>query len=223
MTDRQYGVFTILIGLVCGYAAVRRILSPAALTLPSALIQGALVGFGFAIVTIEILARLKATRVNGWVTAYGTGLPSNGMFTRAAHARLFPGPVNIPQEAIYWRTSTDGAGHTLSGAHDYVLHFPPGGLPPAEAFWSLTMADAKERFVDNPLGRYMVNDRSGLVPNPDGSVDIVIGRTAPAGRESNWLPAPEGPFRLWLRAYVPGPTLLDRTYTVPPVVEVPAA
>src|SRR5438034_8713097 len=37
----------------------------------------------------------------------------------------------------------DGAGHTLSGERDFILHFPPGGLPPNDAFWSLTMADAK--------------------------------------------------------------------------------
>jgi hypothetical protein len=34
------------------------------------------------------------------------------------------------------------------------MHFPPEGLPPNDAFWSLTMADAKEHFVANPLNRY---------------------------------------------------------------------
>jgi Protein of unknown function (DUF1214)/FtsX-like permease family len=53
---------------------------------------------------------------------------------------------------MYWRTNVDGAGDTLSGEHDYIMHFSPEGLPPNDAFWSLTMADAKERFVANPVG-----------------------------------------------------------------------
>jgi hypothetical protein len=82
------------------------------------------------------------------------------------------------------------------------------------------MADAKERFVANPINRYCVSNRSGLVPNADGSVDIYLQNAAPAGHEANWLPAPTGKFRLWLRAYMPGAVILDGTYTVPPVVEV---
>jgi hypothetical protein len=121
---------------------------------------------------------------------------------------------------MYWTTSGDGAGHVLSGAHNYTLHFPPGGLPPHNAFWSLTMGDAQNRFVANPINRYSVSDRSGLVPNADGSVDIYLQNTAPANHESNWLPAPTGNFILWLRVYMPGAAILNGEYKVPPVVEV---
>ena len=119
-------------------------------------------------------------------------------------APTISGPINVPQEAMYWTTNEDGAGQQLSGQHDYIMHFPPGGLPPNNAFWSLTMGDAKNHFVPNPINRYSVSDRSGLVPNADGSVDIYIQNTAPAGHESNWLPAPTGNFILWLRVYLPG-------------------
>jgi hypothetical protein len=220
MSDRTYAIFTTFIGLICGYVIIRRILSPDSLTLRNALIQGFFVGFGLAVVTVEIVARIKATKVNGWITVFGCSLPGNGILTRAAHARIFTGPVNVPQEAMYWKTQVDGAGHTLSGEHDYIMHFPPGGLPPVDAFWSLTMADAKERFVANPINRYVVGNRSGLVPNADGSTDVYIQNAAPAGHESNWLPAPAGQFRLGLRAYMPGAAILDGEYTVPPVVEV---
>ena len=44
------------------------------------------------------------------------------------------------------------------------------------------MSDAKNRFVANPINRYSVGDRSGLVPNADGSVDIYIQNTAPPHR-----------------------------------------
>jgi hypothetical protein len=121
---------------------------------------------------------------------------------------------------MYWTTSKDGMGHTLNGQHDYIMHFPAGQLPPNNAFWSLTMGDAKNHFVANPLNRYSVGDRSGLVPNADGSVDIYIQTTAPTEHESNWLPAPFGNFILWLRAYLPSQTILDGKYNVPPVVEI---
>jgi hypothetical protein len=81
------------------------------------------------------------------------------------------------------------------------------------------MGDAKNRFVANPINRHSVSDRSGLVPNADGSVDIYIQNTAPAGPESNWLPAPAGKFILWLRVYVPCAAILDGTYKVPPLAQ----
>jgi hypothetical protein len=183
-------------------------------------VQGILVGVGLAFVTLLIIGNAYVTKVNGWTTMFGCGEPSNGILRRAACAVIFLGPINVPQEAMYWTTSKDGAGHTLNGQHDYILHFPAGQLPPNHAFWSLTMSDAKNRFVANSINRYSVGDRSGLVPNADGSVDIYIQNTARAGHESNWLPAPSGNFILWLRAYLPGQTILDGKYKVPPVVEV---
>jgi hypothetical protein len=183
------------------------------------LVLGIIVGGVLAVVTAGVLMSTKVTAVNRWITIYGCGMPGNGMLMRAACAEVLPA-VNVPQEAVYWTTTTDGAGQKLSGQHDYILHFPPGGLPPNNAFWSLTMGDAKNHFVPNPISRYSVGDRSGLVPNADGSVDIYIQETAPAGHESNWLPAPAGNFTLWLRAYLPGAAILDGTYQVPPVQEV---
>ena len=220
MSEKTYAYFIALIGVVCGWVVIRRSFSPASLSLHNALVQGFFVGFGLAVVTIEIVARATVTRINGWITIFGCGEPGNGMFLRAACARIFPGPVNSPQEAVYWRTQVDSAGHMLSGEYNYVLHFPLDGLPPVDAFWSLTMADAKERFVANPIDRYCVSNQSGLAPNADGSFDIYVQNAAPAGHGSNWLPAPTGKFRLWLRAYMPSAAILDGTYTVPPVVKV---
>ena len=105
---------------------------------------------------------------------FGCGVPGNGMLLRGACTLAFPGPVNIPQEAMYWTTSVDGASHDLSGEHDYIMRFPAGGLPSNNAFWSLTMGDAKNRFVANSINRYSVSDRSGLVPNADISILIHV-------------------------------------------------
>ena len=147
------------------------------------------------------------------------GKPGNSVLLRAAMAEVLPA-ANVAEEAVYWTTTKDSTGQKLNGQHDYVLHFPSGGLPPNEAFWSLTMTDAKGVLVANPINRYSLGDRSGLVSNADGSIDIYIQNTAPAGHETNWLPAPAGGFMLWLRAYQPGQSVLDGKYQVPPVVEV---
>ena len=183
------------------------------------LIPGVILGAILAVLTAGVLMSTKVTAVNGWITIIGCGVPGNGALLRAACAEVLPA-VNVPQEAVYWRTTRDGARRKLSGQHDYILHFEPGGLPPNNAFWSLTMGDARNHFVPNPINRYSLGDRSGLVPNADGSVDIYIQNTAPAGHESNWLPAPADDFTLWLRAYLPGATIVDGEYQVPPVQEV---
>jgi hypothetical protein len=209
-----------LIGVICVLFIIYAFFFAHTRTIRNDVVQGILIGAGLAFDTAQAYARIKATKVNGWITMFGLGVPGNGMLLRAAHAQYFPGPVNVPQEAMYWWANADGAGRTLSGAHDYIMHFPAGGLPPNDAFWSLTMGDAKNYYVPNPINRYSVGDRSGLAQNPDGSVDIYIQHTAPVGHESNWLPAPSGNFILWLRVYIPGAAILDGKYTVPPVVKV---
>jgi hypothetical protein len=220
--SRTYTYLAALVGVVCVYFLIRILffIDLSSRTVQSDVIQGILIGLGLAFVTANIFARIKATKVNGWISMFGLGVPSNGMFLRAAHAQLFLGPVVVPQEAMYWWTNSDGAGRTLSGQHDYIVHFPPGGLPPNDAFWSLTMGDAKNQYVPNPVTRYSVGDRSGLAQNPDGSVDIYIQNAAPAGHESNWLPAPTGNFILWFRVYIPGAAILNHEYKLPAVVKV---
>ena len=217
--SKKYTYLAILVGAVCVYFIVRVVFFPRPRTVSSDLIQGALIGFGLAFASAQIYARIKAKNVNGCITMFKLGDPRNGMFLRAAHAQLFLGPVNLQEEAMYWWTDSDGAGHTLSGAHNYVMHFPAGGLPPNHAFWSITMGDARNHFVANPINRYNVSDRTGLAQNPDGSVDIFIQNAAPASHEANWLPAPVDQFILWLRVYIPGEAILQGKYTVPPVVE----
>jgi hypothetical protein len=185
-------------------------------------VQGIIVGAVLAFLTAQVLMnvalRAMTTTVNGWSTTMKAGQPGNGLLVRAAFARTLPA-VNVVQEAAYWTTTVDSAGRTLNGQREYVLHFPAGQLPPNDAFWSLTMNDVVGYMVRNPIDRYSVGSRSGLTPNADGSIDIYIQRAAPAGHESNWLPAPAGNFKLMLRAYLPGRAILDGEYHVPPVTK----
>jgi hypothetical protein len=92
-----------------------------------------------------------------------------------------------------------------------------------QAFWSVTMYDAQYFFVANSLNRYNVSSRSKFKANPDGSIDVYIQNASPGkAKESNWLPAPKGPFVLMLRMYWPKetpPSILDGSWTPPPVVK----
>jgi hypothetical protein len=184
-----------------------------------AIIVGAVLAFLTAQVIMNAVVRAMTTTVNGWSTTMKAGQPGNGLLVRAACARILPA-VNVVQEAAYWTTTVDSAGRRLNGQRAYVLQFPAGQLPPNDAFWSLTMTDVVGYMVRNPIDRYSLGSRSGLVPNADGSIDMYLQRTAPAGHESNWLPAPAGNFKLMLRAYVPGRAVLDGEYHVPPVKRV---
>ena len=220
MSGKKYKYIVFIGGIICAFVFIRHIIIVQTRPLRSDVIQGVIVGFGLAIATAQIIAELKTSKFNGWTIMYGLGKPDNGMFMRAACAIAFPGPVNSPHEAVYWKTSVDGANRNLTGELDYIMRFPSGGLPPNKAFWSLTMGDADNRFVENSINRYSVGDRSDLVPNSDGSIDIYIQKQAPPGDYApNWLPAPPGRFNLWLRVYMPDAVILDGKYSVPPVSE----
>src|SRR5437868_4860431 len=106
--SRRYFYLAAVDGLICAYFIVRLIFFPDSRTLRSDLLQGVLIGFGLAFVSAQIFARIKATKVNGWITMFGCGVPGKGMLFRAACAQIFPGPVNVPQEAMYWWTNQDG-------------------------------------------------------------------------------------------------------------------
>ena len=85
-------------------------------------IQGILIGAGLAFITIFFFPKALffgyITKVNGWTTMVGCGEPGNGILLRGACAITFMGPINVPQEAMYWTTKVEGAGQKLSGGHN---------------------------------------------------------------------------------------------------------
>ena len=189
----------------------------------SGVVQGVIIGatlaFLTAIVVMNAVGRTITTTTNGWNSVLRVGQPGNGILVRAAAAKALPA-VNVFEEAAYWTTTRDGAGGKLNGAHDYVLRFPAGELPPNDAFWSLTVTDVVGYMVSIPVGRSSFNDRSDLARNANGSIDIFLRHDSPPGHEQNWLSTPAGKFKLTLRAYLPGAAILDGTYRVPPVEKV---
>jgi hypothetical protein len=128
-------------------------------------------------------------------------------------------------EAMYMRPRGPLPRALYDGTQAWRLHFPADRLLPVDSFWSLSLyestPDGQFFFVDNPIGRYAIGDRTpGLTFNEDGSLDIWIGHDSPGPeREGNWLPAPAAPFALFMRAYLPRPELLNGRYRLPPVTE----
>jgi hypothetical protein len=128
---------------------------------------------------------------------------------------------NSKQEAMYPMYGVDSDGQKLSGASNYTLHFANGDLPPVHAFWSLTMYKMPESLlVANPINRYLIN--SAMLPqlkkDADGGLTLYVQNESPGNdKESNWLPAPKGPFVMYMRLYWPKEEALDGKWTAPPL------
>ncbi|WP_201778951.1 DUF1254 domain-containing protein [Rhodopirellula islandica] len=126
---------------------------------------------------------------------------------------------NSKQEAMYPVYQVDSSGDPLTGTHRYTLTFQQGQYPPVKAFWSLTMYKLPSSLlVANPIHRYLIN--SPMLPqlkkNADGGVTIYVQNESPGKeRESNWLPAPDGPFSMYMRLYWPSEAALDGSWKAP--------
>jgi hypothetical protein len=72
--------------------------------------------------------------------------------------------------------------------------------------------------VANPINRYLIN--SPMLPDlkkdPDGGLTIHVQHESPGKeRESNWLPAPAGPFLMVMRLYWPKAEVLNGSWKQP--------
>lgn len=127
---------------------------------------------------------------------------------------------NSKEEAFCPVYLIDSSGAKLDGSSNrYTLRFPPGQFPPANAFWSLTMYALPSRLlVENSIDRYLIN--SPMLPelqrDRDGGLTIYVQHDQPAkDKETNWLPAPSGPFMLALRLYLPKPEAYNNRWMKP--------
>ena len=137
-----------------------------------------------------------------------------------AHAGLYG---NSAKEAIYPTYFTDADNEPLDASkQSYTMTLQKDALPPVKAFWSLTMYDGKTQlFIENPLDRYLLSSEmmEQFKQEEDGSLVLHIGTDSPGpDLESNWLPAPAGPFYLVMRLYGPEKVALEGRWT-PPKIE----
>jgi hypothetical protein len=155
--------------------------------------------------------------VEGWMSVT-ENIGSWGVnYLRRACIDLIGLGANLPEDAVYPVSYLDADGEPYDGSRSYVLHFDADALPPAKAFWSLTMYEEEGFQVPNAIDRFAIGDRDDLRFNDDGSLDLQISAAEPAEGSSNWLPAPTGSFNLCLRLYYPEAAVLDGSWTPPGV------
>jgi hypothetical protein len=127
---------------------------------------------------------------------------------------------NLPEETKYIYTDNDSQGQQLSGQNSYAVTFAKGQTPPVRGFWSVTLYNEWHFFNPNPLGRYSLGTKNkNLKANADGSLTLYVSAKSPGkDKDSNWLPAPDGTYSLYMRAYWADPAIIDGTWQ-PPAIE----
>jgi hypothetical protein len=127
---------------------------------------------------------------------------------------------NSGADAAYFGYFVDAGHRPLDASKsNYELHFAQGAIPEYHAFWSLTMYDGKSQLlVANPIQRYLLNSTTlkSYKYDADGSLTFYVQRNSPGeDKESNWLPAPNGPFYCVYRVYMPGEAVLNGAWKKP--------
>ncbi|WP_164684037.1 DUF1254 domain-containing protein [Vibrio maerlii] len=168
---------------------------------------------------IHYAGRDVGTTNNGWSMMFEGGRYGTDFLSRAS-INLRAAGLNVPERALYPNRYTDANGEQLSGQHSYKMVMPADA--PADAFWSLTMYDAKNLFmVENEIDRYSIstNRKDELKYANDGSLPICIGYERPIDESCNWLPAPKDDFYLHIRLYEPTQAVLNNSYSMPQVIK----
>ena len=163
---------------------------------------------------IPTLARVA----NNWSMNTDTmGVYGNYYLKRAIVTQVGLG-ANLPEDAVYPLNLGDESGKPLDGANKYVVRFGKNEIPPVDAFWSITLYDPEGFQVANSINRFAVSSWMPFKYDADGSLTLFIQNESPGSeRESNWLPAPKGPFNLTMRLYAPKSEALTGRWNPPPV------
>jgi hypothetical protein len=113
----------------------------------------------------------------------------------------------------YAAAFVDSTGKPLDGSKTYKIHLPPH--IPAKDFWSFVVYDNQTRSMlqtDEQFPGIGSEDKT-VVVNPDTSVDVYFGPTAPAGHETNWVQTVPGKgWNVLLRLYGPLQPWFDKTW-----------
>ena len=137
--------------------------------------------------------------------------------TAVAKSNVF---VNTALEARYSYLDLDALGERLEGGEHYRLSFPAGTLPPARAFWSVTIYDERHALPAGDGPHAIGSHTAGVEFAEDGSLSILVGPALAGGADParpNRLVTPTGSFSLYLRIYWPEGAVLDGSWTPPPV------
>jgi hypothetical protein len=132
----------------------------------------------------------------------------------------FIGIKRLGTAQFYLMAIKDKEGKNFDGGKTYRLTVPAN--TPVKQYWSATVYDRATHALVRDMSRASrASNSTEVQKNADGSVDIYFGPTAPAGKESNWVPTkPGGQFEVLFRLYGPEKPLFDRTWKLPDIEEV---
>jgi hypothetical protein len=186
-------------------------------TLDEPVREGMIEGFAEGVNVVAAVGSNR--RPKPWVMTPSTGRYGNEFLGRARTAYLGLGAL-ATSEAVYAASHYDAALEPLDGKRRYVMRFEADDMPPADAFWSVTLYDSDRFLYPNEIKRHAIGDRTpGLKRGADGSLEIEVSHARPADT-ANWLPAPAGRFYLILRMYYPREGV--RSWRIPPLQVQPA-
>jgi hypothetical protein len=168
-------------------------------------------------------------------------LPDKAMQARVMHQLFMPkgqidleaqviqsvtGPIGLPGHQARYIPAATKNGKPMNARHDYVLKMSKAELPPATAFWSLTLYDTKNGFfIPNDRKKYSVGENAGFKLNADGGIEIYISAKQPEGvPDENWLPINREDIGMdaMLRIYAPDAERME-TWKTPQFQMLPAA
>jgi hypothetical protein len=100
------------------------------------------------------------------------------------------GPIGQPADQAMYPGVGTSDGKPMNAQYDYVIRMTKAELPPAIAFWSATLYDAKQGFfIPNKENKYSVGQNAGMKLNASGGIEIHIAAEQPKGVPAeNWLP-----------------------------------
>jgi hypothetical protein len=113
----------------------------------------------------------------------------------------------------YAAAFVDSQGKPLDGSKTYKIHLPPN--IPAKDFWSFVVYDNQTRSMLQTDARFpsVGSASEGIVVNPDTSVDVWFGPSAPKGHETNWVQTVPGKgWNVLFRLYGPLQSWFDKTW-----------
>ena len=119
----------------------------------------------------------------------------------------------IGRGSQYAIATVDSNKQPFDGNKTYKIHLPPN--IPAQEFWSFVVYDNETRSELQTDQQFpsIGSQKRDLVVNPDGSVDVWFGPTAPKGHESNWVQTVPGKgWNVLLRLYGPEQSWFDKTW-----------
>jgi hypothetical protein len=120
--------------------------------------------------------------------------------------------------ALALLTVRDGRGQPLEGKRTYRLAIPPNA--PVKQYWSATAYDRGTHALIRETPHSSRGSNSpDIRKSADGSVDLYFGPTAPAGKESNWIPTGGRDFEILFRFYGPEKPLFERMWKLPDIEE----